>query len=96
MLNDRPAARAQEAYDKAVIAFGRDEPGHAAFRFGAMAHYIGDVAQYGHSWPAEKNHGNYESWAAKLTASFDGGTFEEAIDLDSLVRRTPYTATRRV
>ena len=23
-------------------------------------------------------------WAAKLTASFDGGTFEDAIDLDSL------------
>ena len=27
MLNDRPAARAQDEYDKAVIAFGRDEPG---------------------------------------------------------------------
>ncbi len=96
MLNDRPAVRAQEEYDKAVIAFRQGKPAHAAFFLGAMAHYLGDVAQYGHSWPNEKHHSDYESWAAKLTATFDGGTFEDAIDLDSLVRRTPYTAARRI
>lgn len=96
MLNDRPAVRAQEEYDKAVIAFHQGEPAHAAFYLGAMAHYIGDVSQYGHSWRNETHHSDYETWAAKLTSSFSGGTFESAIDLDSLSRRTPYTAARRV
>ena len=49
MLNDRAAVRAQEEDGKAVIAFGQDDPGHAAFFLGAMAHYIGDVSQYGPS-----------------------------------------------
>ena len=96
MTNDRPAVRAQEEYDKAVIAFGQGELGHAAFFLGAMAHYLGDVAQYGHSWPDETHHSDYEQWAAGLTSSFDAGTFEDAIDGDSLVRRTPYTAARRI
>ena len=89
MTNDRPAVRAQEEYAKAVIAFGQGKPAHAAFFLGAMVHYIGDVAQYGHSWPNEKHHSDYETWAAKLTSSFNAGTFEDAIDGDSLVRRTP-------
>ena len=56
----------------------------------------GDVSQYGHSWPDEVRHGDYESWAASRTGSFNAGTFESAISLDSLVRRTPYTAVRRI
>lgn len=94
MINDRPAVRAQQEYDKAVIAFRQGKPGHAAFFLGAMAHYIGDVSQYGHNYPDEIVHGAYEGWAAGLTPAFNGGTFEAAISLDSLVRRTPYTATR--
>lgn len=96
MLNDRAAVRAQEEYGKAVIAFQQGEPGHAAFYLGAMAHYIGDVSQYGHSWRDEVHHGDYESWAATRTDSFAEGFFESYIQLDSLVRRTPYTATKRI
>jgi hypothetical protein len=96
MLNDRPAVRAQEEYDKAVVAFQQGKPGHAAFFLGAMAHYIGDVSQYGHNYPDETVHSAYEVWGARLTSSFNGGTFEPAISLDSLVRRTPYTAVRRI
>lgn len=96
MITDRPAVRAQQEYDKAVIAFRQGRLGHAAFFLGAMAHYIGDVSQYGHNYRDEVVHSAYESWAAGLTPAFNGGTFEAAISLDSLVRRTPYTATRRV
>jgi hypothetical protein len=96
MLNDRAAVRAQEEYSKAVVAFQQGELGHAAYYLGAMAHYIGDVSQYGHSWGDETHHGDYESWAATRTDSFSEGVFESFIDLDSLVRRTPYTATRRI
>jgi hypothetical protein len=63
---------------------------------GAMAHYIGDVSQYGHAWPDEVNHSNYEGWAATRTDSFNQGVFESYLSLDSLVRRTPYTAVRRI
>ncbi len=96
MVNDRAAVRAQEEYSKAVLAFQQEEPGHAAYYLGAMAHYIGDVSQYGHSWPHEVNHSNYEGWAATRTDSFNEGVFESFIVLDSLVRRTPYTAVRRI
>jgi hypothetical protein len=96
MTVDRPAVRAQEEYEKAVIAFSQGKPAHAAYFLGAMAHYIGDVSQYGHDYPDEVHHGDYEAWAAKLTAKFEGGTFESAIAPDSLVRRTPFVATRRV
>jgi hypothetical protein len=54
------------------------------------------VSQYGHSWGDETHHGDYESWAAMRTDSFNEGVFESFIDLDSLVRRTPYTAARRI
>ena len=96
MVKDRAAVRAQEEYGKAVVAFLQGEPAHAAFYLGAMAHYIGDVAQYGHSWPDEVNHSNYEGWAATRTDSFNEGVFESFIVADSLVRRTPYTAVKRI
>lgn len=96
MLNDRAAVRAQEEYAKAVLAFQQEEPGHAAYYLGAMAHYIGDVSQYGHSWRDETHHGDYESWTSSRTASFSDGVFESFIQIDSLVRRTSYTAARRI
>jgi hypothetical protein len=96
MLNDRAAVRAQEEYSKAVVAFQQGQLGHAAFFLGAMAHYIGDVSQYGHSWPNEVHHADYEVWAASRSDSFNEGVFESFIDGDTLVRRTPFTAARRI
>jgi hypothetical protein len=61
-----------------------------------MAHYIGDVSQYGHSIPSEVHHSDYEGWVAQRTASFNGGTFESYVTLDSLVRRSAYTAVKRI
>lgn len=93
---ERPAVRAREEYQKAVAAFQAGNAKAAAFYLGAMAHYIGDVSQYGHSIPDETVHSAYEVWAAGRTSSFNGGNFESAIQLDQLVARTPFTAVKRV
>ena len=96
MVKDRAAKRAQEEYNKAAIAFRQGNPRAAAFYLGAMAHYIGDVSQYGHSIPNETHHGNYEGFVATRTDSFNAGNFESFIVLDSLVRRSAYTAVTRI
>jgi len=98
MVKDRAAVRAQEEYNKAALAFRQGNPRAAAFYLGAMAHYIGDVSQYGHSVPFEtpENHKAYERWVASRTGSFAAGHFESYIALDSLVRRSPYTAVKRI
>jgi hypothetical protein len=96
MVNDRAAKRAQEEYNKAAIAFRQGNPRAAAFYLGAIAHYIGDVSQYAHSIPNETHHSNYERFVATRTDSFNAGNFESYIALDSLVRRSAYTAVKRI
>ena len=53
MTKDRAAVRAREEYQKAVVAYQAGDAKAAAFYLGAMAHYIGDVSQYGHAVPWE-------------------------------------------
>lgn len=96
MINDRPAVRAEEEYQKAVAAYRNNNFSAAAFYLGAMAHYIGDVTQYGHSVPFENNHSNYESWVGRRTKNFTSDVFSQYIVADNLIRRTPYTAVKRI
>lgn len=96
MVDGRAADRAQEEYEKAVAAYKSGNHSAAAFYMGAMAHYIGDVSQYGHSVPFEKHHSDYEGWVAARTKSFDDGPFAEYIKLDKLVQRKPYAAVKRI
>ncbi len=97
MIRTRAAVRAQEEYSKAVVAYQEDNFSAAAFYLGAMAHYIGDVSQYGHTIPDESwnIHKKYENWAKSRTLTFEAPTFRNYITLDTLVRRTPYTAVKR-
>ncbi len=96
MVEERAAFRAGEEYDKAEDAFADGDSSAAAFYLGAMAHYIGDVSQYGHTCRCEDHHGDYESWAKRRTDSFNEGHFESYIQEDGLVRRRPYTAVKRI
>jgi hypothetical protein len=96
MVKDRAARRAQEEYDKGAKAFKEGSPSAAAYYLGAMAHYIGDVSQYGHSVPFEQHHGDYETWVASRTDSFNAGHFESYIKADGLVKRSAYTAAKRI
>jgi zinc dependent phospholipase C len=95
MTVDRAARRAQEEYDKAALAYRQGNARAAAYYLGAMAHYIGDLSQYGHTIPDEVHHSDYESWAAQRTPTFTGGHFESYIVGDGFVRRSAYTAAKR-
>ena len=94
-LQDRAARRAQEEYGKAVLAFQQGNESDAAFFLGAMAHYIGDVSQYGHSGPGEDHHSDYERWASSRSEPTDT-VFTPFLSESLLVRRTPYTAAKRI
>jgi hypothetical protein len=96
MTKDRAATRAQEEYNKAALAYRQGNPRAAAFYLGAMAHYIGDVSQYGHTIPSETHHSDYEGWVAQRRASFSGGTFETYISSEPRVRRSAYVAAKRI
>jgi zinc dependent phospholipase C len=96
MTKDRAATRAQEEYNKAALAYRQGNPRAAAFYLGAMAHYVGDSSQYGHTIPNEQHHSDYEGWVAQRTASFSGGTFETYIVNEPRVRRSAYVAVKRI
>lgn len=97
MVKDRAARRAQQEYGKAIVAYQREEFSDAAYYLGAMAHYIGDVSQYGHVYPDERFHSPYESWVKRRTRSFEAGKLETFIKFDNKwSRRTPYTAVKRI
>lgn len=96
MFVTRAAARAEEEYSKAVIAFSANRPSDAAFYLGAMAHYIGDVSQYGHTYPDEAHHSDYEGWVRTRTDSQNEGVFEATLVADGLVRRRPFTAVKMI
>lgn len=96
VLKDRAARRAQEEYDKAGQAFQSGDARAAAYYLGAMAHYMGDASQYGHSVPFEDHHSDYENRIKRKTDSFTEGFFEDYIELDGLVRRRAYTAVKRI
>ena len=94
---DRAARRAREEYAKAADAFEDGNPAAAAFFLGAMAHYIGDLAQYGHTYPDEAVHSAYEKWTSRRTDTFDEEeVFESHLQTSNLTRRKPYTAAKRV
>ena len=48
MQDDAAAVRAREEYAKAVVAFNAGNKTEAAKRLGVMAHYISDMAVFGH------------------------------------------------
>ena len=96
VTRDLPARRAQEEYDQAVQAYRAGRPDHAAYFLGAAMHYIGDLAQYGHTVKGETHHADFEDWVGALTPSFaGGGVFEKFIVADGLEPRRADDAVLR-
>lgn len=95
MTNTRAAVRAKDEYIKALAAYRAGNPSHAAFYLGAMAHYIGDVIAYPHTYPDEKHHSPYEGWVGRRTKAFDSTEFSAYIKGNNLINRKPYTAVKR-
>ena len=95
-LRHRPAWRAREEYIKAANAFKKGNLSHAAYHLGAMAHYISDVSQFGHTISGEKNHHNYEVWVGEKIKFLSGSIFDNYIRYDGTTNRKPYTAVKRI
>jgi hypothetical protein len=74
--DDAAAVRAREEYVNAVNFFNAGNFGEAAKRLGMVAHYIADLAVFGHvmgaatAWGAESHHSDYEDYVQHRTESY--------------------------
>jgi len=69
------AVRASQMYDLALSCYNAGDLQNAAYNIGAMAHYISDLASFGHTmgsgtdWGAEVHHSDYESNVESIISS---------------------------
>ena len=76
MVDDAAAVRAREEYALAVELYRSRNYSEAAKHLGAMAHYVSDVAVFGHvmggstAWGAEVHHADYENYVETRTNSY--------------------------
>ncbi|MGQ9544317.1 MAG: C39 family peptidase [Candidatus Bathycorpusculaceae bacterium] len=77
LQNNASAVRAEEEYGKAVSYFKAGDLANASLRLGIMAHYISDVAVFGHvmasgtDWGNEMHHSDYENYVLTRTNSYE-------------------------
>ncbi len=76
LQDDAAAVRAREEYASALQFYRAGNLDEAAKHLGAMTHYIGDMAVFGHvmgastAWGAEKHHSDYEDYVQERTNSY--------------------------
>jgi hypothetical protein len=76
LQDDAAAVRAREEYANAVHFFNVGNLSEAAKRLGIMAHYIADMAVFGHvmgaptAWGAESHHSDYEDYVLSRTDNY--------------------------
>jgi len=77
LQDNASAVRAREEYDNAVNLFILGNLANATKSLGIMAHYISDLAAFGHvmgsgtDWGAETHHSDYEGYVEGRTNSYD-------------------------
>ncbi len=76
------ANRAKAEYDKALAELKAGRNVTAAIYAGSMAHYIADVAVFGHVMTGETHHSDYENYVGTRTASYSYGVFETYLVFD--------------
>lgn len=93
LIDDSAALRAQEEYDRALSYLEANDLAMAAETLGTMAHYISDVAAFGHvmgsatDWGAEVHHSDYESYVNSRTNSYVDD-FNSYLSFDGSLRET--------
>jgi hypothetical protein len=98
LQDDAAAVRAREEYGKAVNAFKANNMSEAAKRLGVMAHYVGDMAVFGHmmgastAWGTEQHHSDYEDYVQTRTNSYQDDFNSFLVFDGSLTTRTAYDA----
>lgn len=76
LIDDVAGVRAREEYVAAQQAFGLGNLSGAAMHLGMVAHYVADVAVFGHvmgaatAWGTEVHHSDYESYVLRRTESY--------------------------
>jgi len=100
MQDDAAAVRAREEYAKAVVAFNAGNKTEAAKRLGVMAHYISDMAVFGHvmgastAWGTEIHHSDYEDYVDARTNGYQDD-FSSFLAFDgNLTPTMPYDAAK--
>ncbi len=96
--DDIGAIRAKDEYAKALIAFETGNLSGAAKELGITAHYVSDMAVYGHVmgshtfWGEESHHSDYENYVNTRTNSYQD-TFNSFLVFDgNLSITTAYNA----
>lgn len=96
---DAAAVRAQAAYEDAVIALVLRDSLRAARSAGIMAHYVSDVAVFGHvmgistDWGNETHHSDYESFVNVRTNTYDDEFNSYLLFDERLDSRSAHNAT---
>ena len=100
MTDDAAAVRASEVYDEALTFLVGGDLVNAAKNAGIMAHYIADMAVFGHvmgsgtNWGAEQHHSDYETYVNQRTSSYNA-EFNSYLSFDgSLTIISAYDATK--
>jgi len=98
LQDDAAAVRARDEYTKAVNAFNAGNRSGAAKELGIVAHYIADMAVFGHvmgastAWGAETHHSDYEDYVQERTNSY-ADTFNSFLVFDgTLSTKSAYDA----
>ena len=98
VTDDASAQRAKTEYNIALSYLKTKDYADAAKTAGIMAHYISDVAVFGHvmgastPWGAETHHSDYEDYVNARTSSYSG-SFNTYLSYDgSLTTLTAYNA----
>jgi len=99
LQDDAAAVRAQDSYQDAVVALVLRDSLRAARSAGVMAHYISDLAVFGHvmgastNWGPEEHHNDYEEYVNTRTDKYIG-EFNSFLSFDGrLDKRTADNAT---
>lgn len=98
LQDDSAAVRARDEFAKAVNAFNMGNRSDAAEELGIVAHYIADMAVFGHvmgmstAWGEEQHHSDYEDYVDTRTNSYQD-TFGIYLAYDgALISETAYNA----
>ncbi len=87
------AVRAQEEYNKALVAYFTRSYDKSAYYLGAASHYIANACQWGHTLFKTKNHYKFGRWVNSNTENFRSPAYRKYLQLDQLQVIVPYRAT---
>jgi hypothetical protein len=89
--DDAAAARARDEFSLALNYYRAGDQAEAAKHLGAVAHYVADMAVFGHvmgastAWGAETHHSDYENYVQQRTNSY-AGDFDSYLVYDGSLR----------